>query len=96
MTKLRKSTAKRAAVLRKSAARKEALKRFHSGTIGVRFLNSPRDIYSYKVKDLRKITLGQELVAYTPHGTSVVVVVRIDKTPNYAATKCIEHKVASL
>lgn len=68
----------------------------HFGTIGVRFINSPRDIYSYKVRDLRKITLGQELVADTPHGTSVVVVVRIDETPSVHATKYLERKVAPL
>lgn len=68
----------------------------HQGTIGVRFLDSPTRIYSYFVRDKRKITLGQELVADTPYGTKVVVAVRIDTTPNPDATKHIERKVSKL
>lgn len=75
----------------------KAKKRTHNGTIGVRFLDNPRNIYSYKVRDIRKITLGQELVADTPYGTKVVVVVRVDKASDTAhATKLIERKVTSL
>lgn len=51
-------------------------------TVGVRFLHSMSRafIYTYKIPSRAKVHLGQELIADTPQGTSLVVVVRIDKT----------------
>lgn len=61
-------------------------------TIGVRFLESQHlaKIYTYKVRPGAKVYLGQELVADTPRGPAVVVVVRTDKTPNEHETYPIE------
>lgn len=75
-------------------------------TIGVRFLSGMNlaKVYSYKVHTRVKVYLGQELVADTPRGAAVVVVVRIDKKPHPAVDdygtpviqKFIERKVAPL
>lgn len=65
-------------------------------TIGVRFLNDPTRIYSYKVRIGSKVQLGQELVVDTDTGTKVVAVVQLDKTPNPAATKYVERKTVAL
>jgi hypothetical protein len=61
-------------------------------TIGVRFLDGGNlaKIYTYKVRIGAKVHLGQELVADTPRGPAVVVVVRTDKTPNEHETYPIE------
>lgn len=71
-------------------------------TIGVRFLDGPRiaKVYTYKVHGRYKVTLGQELVADTPHCPAVVAVVRIDSTPQDTDPsvdyKFIHKKVANL
>ncbi len=70
-------------------------------TIGVRFLRGDtlHKVYTYKVRKGAKVHLGQELVARTDRGDTVVVVVEIHKTPqdtgpyNY---KFIDQKVAPL
>jgi hypothetical protein len=70
-------------------------------TIGVRFLRGEtlHKVYTYKVRKGAKVHLGQELVARTDRGDTVVVVVEIHKTPqdngpyNY---KFIDQKVAPL
>jgi hypothetical protein len=70
-------------------------------TIGVRFLRGDtlHKVYTYRVRKGAKVHLGQELVARTDRGDTVVVVVEIHKTPqdtgpyNY---KFIEQKVAPL
>lgn len=70
-------------------------------TIGVRFLRGDtlHKVYTYKVRKGAKTFLGQELVARTDRGDTVVVVVEIHKTPqdtgpyNY---KFIDQKVAPL
>jgi hypothetical protein len=70
-------------------------------TVGVRFLE--RDnllrVYTYRIRSRSKVLLGQELVADTPRGSSVVVVVRIDKTRQDNGPydyKYLEKKVAKL
>lgn len=71
-------------------------------TIGVRFLYGPNfgKMYTYRVCNRNKVTLGQELVADTPSGSAVVVAVRIDtkrQDTNVAIEyKYITHKVAPL
>jgi hypothetical protein len=71
-------------------------------TIGVRFARGPDKIYTYKVRKGAKVHLGQELVADTPFGTTLVFVVRIDKTPQkpeedrFIVLKYIEKKVVAL
>lgn len=71
-------------------------------TVGVRFLYTINRavVYTYKVANRVKLYLGQELVADTPHGSSIVVVVRIDKKPRDTELgityKFIERKVAPL
>lgn len=71
-------------------------------TVGVRFLHggSLHKVYTYRIRKGAKVHLGQELVAPTPTGDSVVVVVEIHKTPqdhlmglNY---KFVANKVAPL
>jgi len=70
-------------------------------TIGVRFLRGDtlHKVYTYRVRKGAKVHLGQELVARTDRGDTVVVVVEIHKTPqdtgpyNY---KFIDQKVAPL
>lgn len=70
-------------------------------TVGVRFLRGStlHKVYTYRVRKGAKVHLGQELVAPTPTGDSVVVVVEIHKTPqdnggfNY---KFVTNKVAPL
>ena len=65
-------------------------------TIGVRFLNDPSKIYSYKIRIGAKVQLGQELVVDTDTGTKAVAVVRIDKTPCANAFKYVERKTVAL
>lgn len=71
-------------------------------TVGVRFLYTTNRamIYTYKIPNRVKLHLGQELIADTPHGSSIVVVVRIDKTPQDTEVgityKFITRKVAPL
>jgi hypothetical protein len=71
-------------------------------TIGVRFVfgSNPHKTYTYRVRSRSKIHLGQELIADSMNGTSVVVVVRIDKvrqdTDPTIEYQYIERKVAPL
>lgn len=71
-------------------------------TVGVRFLYTTNRsfVYTYKIPNRAKVHLGQELIADTPHGSSIVVVVRIDKKPQDnepgIVYKFIERKVAPL
>lgn len=70
-------------------------------TIGVRFLDGPRVnmVYTYRVRRGNKVHLGQELIADTPRGSTVVVCVRIDITPQDTEEydyKYITRKVAPL
>ena len=60
-------------------AEKKTAKTYY--TVGVRFLYTKTMpvVYTYKVAARVNVHLGQELVADTPHGSSIVVVVRIDK-----------------
>ncbi len=51
-------------------------------TVGVRFLSG--DVakpYTYRIARSKTVHLGQELIAETLRGPALVVVVRIDKTP---------------
>lgn len=71
-------------------------------TIGVRFLRGDtlHKVYTYKVRKGAKVHLGQELVARTDRGDTVVVVVEIHKTPQDTNPaifyKFIDQKVAPL
>lgn len=70
-------------------------------TIGVRFLrgDTVHKVYTYKVRKGAKVHLGQELVARTDRGDTVVVVVEIHKTPQDTegyTYKFIDQKVAPL
>lgn len=73
-------------------------------TVGCRFLRgetSLHKVYTYKIRKGAKVHLGQELVARTDRGdTVVVVVVEIHKTPQDnlpgIVYKFIEQKVAPL
>lgn len=58
-------------------------------TIGVRFANDPKRIFTYKVKGHAQIHLGQELVADHPdYGSKIVYAVRIDKEVVIPDTLC--------
>jgi hypothetical protein len=66
--------------------------------IDVRFVNSPCEIiYTYKVPRRYKPRLGDELVADTPLGTAVVIVVRL-KDPDAwdGPLKTITRKVVNI
>lgn len=72
-------------------------------TIGVRFLQGENlhRVYTYEIGIKKKVTLGQELIADTPRGPSVAVVVRLDATFNpddfpEHALKNITKRVAPL
>lgn len=69
-------------------------------TVGVRFLTDVSKVFTYKVHRKKKVLLGQELVADTPRGPAVVVVVRIDTTrqdTQYGITyKFLTRKVSPL
>jgi hypothetical protein len=71
-------------------------------TIGVRFLRGEtlHKVYTYKIRKGAKVHLGQELVAKTDRGDTVVVVVEIHKTPQDTLPgvvyKFIEQKVVPL
>jgi hypothetical protein len=75
-------------------------------TIGVRFLDGLHvaRVYTYRVQRRvvtnSQVHLGQELVADTPYGSAVVVVVRIDAVPQDSNPrvlyKYITRKVAPL
>lgn len=71
-------------------------------TIGVRFVDghgSLTRVFTYRVRNGRKVYHGDLLVADSPRGPAIVAVVRIDTTPqdNEGFTyKFIEKKVAAL
>lgn len=70
-------------------------------TIGVRFLRGDtlHKVYTYKIRKGAKVHLGQELVARTDRGDTVVVVVEMHKTPQDTegyTYKFIDQKVAPL
>lgn len=69
-------------------------------TIGVRFLSGDVGrVFTYRVRTGKAVHLGQELVADTPRGPALVVVVRIDKTRQDTGPyeyKYITRKVATL
>jgi hypothetical protein len=70
-------------------------------TVGVRFLDSVTigKVFTYRVHSRSKVSLGQELVADTPRGPAIAVVVRIDKTRQDTGPydyKYLEKKVAKL
>jgi hypothetical protein len=85
--------------MKKRVAKK---KKPHYYTIGVRFLSSVMvaRVYTYKMRSRTSVYLGQELVADSPQGPAVVVVVRVDKVPQdnvYGVEyKFIEKKVSDL
>jgi hypothetical protein len=70
-------------------------------TVAVRFLDaaSVHRIFTYRVRRGKTVHLGQGLIADTSRGPAIVVVVRIDATPqdtglyNY---KYLERKAAPL
>lgn len=63
--------------------------------VGVRFIQHPKQIFTYKVN--KKVLLGDELVVDNEYGTSVVVVVRHGKNSDYNGPyKTITRKVAKL
>lgn len=70
----------------------------HEGYVGVRFESTPAKVYCYRVKDLRKVYLGQSLVVINDYGTSVVFVVQVSKTNPTGLTilKEINLRVAPL
>lgn len=53
-------------------------------TIGVRFIDGPDPykVFTYQIKRLRTVYVGQELIADTPRGPKLVICVRIDETYN--------------
>jgi hypothetical protein len=70
-------------------------------TVGVRFLSDDYfdTVYTYRVRNRSKVSLGQELIAETHRGAAVVVVVRIDKLrqdTEYYEYKYLERKVVKL
>jgi hypothetical protein len=70
-------------------------------TVGVRFLkgNNLHKVYTYRVRKGANIHLGQELVAETDTGDTVVVVVELHKTPQDNGPfiyKFLTKKVAAL
>lgn len=51
-------------------------------TIGVRFLGANvHKVFTYGVRKGAKVLLGQELVADTPNGPALCIVVRLDAKP---------------
>lgn len=71
-------------------------------TVGVRFLygQNVAKMYTYRIAMAKKAHLGQELVADTAYGSSIVVVVRIDPKPQdidpSISYKYLTRKVAPL
>jgi hypothetical protein len=68
--------------------------------IGVRFINRPTSMFTYKIAVNRSVYLGQELVVENHHGTSVVAVVQLDpplpEGHTDDALKVITRRVAPL
>jgi hypothetical protein len=62
-------------------------------TVGVRFLygSNAAKMYTYLIHKEKQVHLGQELIADTHRGSSIVVVVRIDPKPQ-DTTPNIEYK----
>lgn len=71
-------------------------------TIGVRFINRPHNIWTYKVPKRAKVYLGQLLVVSNASGISIVVVVEIHDGVQYneretqSPLKEITQKVSKL
>lgn len=66
-------------------------------TVGVRFSNNPGKVFTYRVRKIGKVKLGDELVADTWNGPAIVIVVTIGQQgPAGVLLKFISRRVASL
>lgn len=70
-------------------------------TVGVRFVDGHDliKVYTYRVRNAKKVNHGDLLIGDTPRGPAIVAVVRVDKVPKDTGSfdyKFITQKVANL